>query len=156
MWIFQPIASIYFCSCIHTNAIFVCKRNRKSSLWVHSSIDEHSDNIDTDTCIYKKTWCGLHRCESCLQNITKSNACIEWIWWIWCYYHPHTRWNVVNCVDNVKVPQHISSPFDESFGHHIINIQTHTLTYESVCCVHYTLCGSFSNTSETTYVFNVM
>lgn len=54
MWIFQPIASIYFCSCIHTNAIFVCKRNRKSSLWVHSSIDEHSDNIDTDTCIYEK------------------------------------------------------------------------------------------------------
>lgn len=39
-----------------------------------------------------------------------------------CCYHPHTHWNIFNSLDSVKVPQYISSPIDESFGHHIINI----------------------------------
>lgn len=101
MWIFQLIASQF--AFVH---VFLCERNRKSYLdrrtqWQHIDTDIHTEEKKPDVFTplrimlakyYKIEYTQIH----IAYRMEMMNMCC---------YHPHTHWNVVNCVDSVKVPQ---------------------------------------------------
>lgn len=126
---------------------FLYERNRKSYLLVHNSVD-----VQTYICIEwqhphkwileKKTWC-FTTLRIMFANITKSNTSQMEMMNV-CAAITHIPVEMFSTVQIAwKCHKYISSPIDESFGHHIImcTILRHVYVY-----------GSFCNTSETKYI----